>query len=207
MMTSISLKEVERRAYRSTFEDGLYDMPFGLVFLIIGWLPVLETLGVSRYLGYLLFLLPVLLPPIAKRYVTIPRLGSVEFGSKRKQRSKYFLLAGGVVLFLTLPLLIMMIARDGLAVESWMAITLFAAPLVVLAVLSIDFPRMYLYAAVLAAAIVQSEFLLPIVGTPLNAILSFGLPGAAIFLFGLSLLMKFVTRYPKQTAAESHDHQ
>lgn len=206
MMTAISLKEIERRAYRSTFEDGLYDIPFGLIFMIIGWLPVLELLGVSRYLGYLLFIVPLVIPPIAKRYVTIPRLGSVEFGRTRKRRSKFLLLAAGIILLLTLPILIMLIAKDGFGVQSWMAIALFAAPLVTLAVFSIDFPRMYLYAAILIAAVIQSEFLLEIIGTPLNAILSFGLPGAAIFLFGLSLLMRFITRYPRQQPEAADDH-
>ena len=62
MNTTESLKKLERRAYRSTFEDGVYDIQFGLLFLVFAWIAVLEALGVSRFIGYSLFIIPLIFP-------------------------------------------------------------------------------------------------------------------------------------------------
>ena len=45
-----SLKEIERRAYRSTFEDGIYDIQFGLLFRFMKSYPkpTQEVAHVSR---------------------------------------------------------------------------------------------------------------------------------------------------------------
>lgn len=207
MMTSVSLKEIERRAYRSTFEDGLYDLGFGFVFLILGWLPVLELTEIPRYYGYLLFLIPAALIPIGKRCITVPRLGSVAFGPERKHRRKLVMVAVGVVLILMLPLVLMLLAQGGFGGRGWMTLAIIAAPLVGLAMVAVDFPRFYLYVALLLAAVVQTEFLLPLLGSPLNGILSFGLPGIAIFLFGGSLLVRFISVHPVQTAEYDREQE
>jgi len=199
-----SLKTTERRLYRSTFNDGIYDIAFGLGFLILAWIPVLESLGISRFLGYLLFLIPVAVPWPAKRLITVPRLGMVEFGEKRKARSRILLWILAAVVFLTLPLIIMMIGQGISAGQTWLFITAVAAPVFAIAVYIMDFPRMFLYAAFLAVGILQSEFLIPYVGTPLNAILSFGIPGLLILILGLSLLIKFLRKYPKPAPEASH---
>lgn len=199
-----SLKTIERRAYRSTFDDGIYDITFGLGFLILAWIPVLESLGVSRFLGYLLFLIPVAFPWPAKRLITVPRLGMVEFGDKRKARSRILLWILAAVVFLTLPLIIMIIGNGVSAGQTWLFIAAIAAPVFAIAVYIMDFPRMYLYAAVLAVGILQSEFLIPYVGTPLNVVLSFGIPGILILLLGISLLVRFLRKYAKPAPEASH---
>ena len=57
---------------------------------------------------------------------------------------------------------------------------------------------------VLAIAVVQSEFLIAYVGEPFNAILCFGLPGILILILGLSLLVKFLRKYPKPIPENCH---
>ncbi len=97
MKTTDSLKEIERRAYRSTFEDGIYDIQFGLLFLIVACIPILEIVGISRLFGYsLLIISPILLPWLGKRYITIPRMGAVEFGPKRKSKMRLLLAIGAL---------------------------------------------------------------------------------------------------------------
>jgi hypothetical protein len=204
-MKTESLKKIERRAYRSTFEDGIYDIQFGLIFLILAWIPTLEVIGISRFIGYaLLIISPILLPWLGKRYITIPRMGAVEFGQKRKSKRRLVLSIGAAVIILTLPVLIMIIGKGVPGRLGWPLIAVFAAPALVIAACLMEFPRLYLYAALLFAAVVESEALLDYVGESSTGLISFGIPGAIIFVLGLTLLFRFMKKYPKQVPEVNH---
>lgn len=200
-----SLKEVERRAYRSTLNDGIYDLAFGFVFLILAWIPILEVAGVSRFVGYsLLIVFAALLPWLGKRFITIPRLGAVEFGTKRKSRKRLILAIGAAVLVLTLPVMIM-IGKDDISGRlGWPMIGMFAAPLLVVTVMLLESPRLIVYASLLIAGIAEAEFLLSYVDSPLNALISFGIPGVIISAVGTTLLVKFIQKYPKTNSEVPH---
>lgn len=198
-----SLKEIERRAYRSTFQDGIYDILFGLMFLIMALIPVLEQVGVSRFAGYALLLVVIALPLVGKRYITIPRMGKVEFGPKRKNRRLLAVIIGAATLFLTLPLYFMIGQGSPLGGLGWKMIAVLVAPLLVIAVFAADCPRLYIYTALLLAAVVQAEFLLKLIDAPFNAIYSFGVPGIVITLVGFYLLAKFVRTYPRAEAGHA----
>jgi hypothetical protein len=47
MSQSISLKELERKAFRSTFQDGLWDMYLGFLLLMMGMGLVLRAFNTS----------------------------------------------------------------------------------------------------------------------------------------------------------------
>jgi hypothetical protein len=204
MKTTESLKEIERRAYRSTFEDGIYDIVFGILFLILAWIPVLESAGIPRSYGYVLLLILIPIPWLGKKFITIPRLGAVEFGEKRKSRRQYGVLIGIGAIILILPLLIIMFAQGFPGGLTWRTTGIIAAPLVAIVVYLMDYPRMYIYAAGLLFCILESEMLLGYVGAPLNFFISFAIPGVAILIFGLKLLLSFVKKYPKPAQEASH---
>jgi hypothetical protein len=195
--TGTSLKEIERRAYRSTFSDGVYDIQFGLIFLIFALIAVFEVNGISRFVGYALLLLALVIPWLGKRYITIPRMGQVEFGRKRKKRKLIVWIAAAVVAVLILPLAIMIIKENQWSAIGWRLVAMIVAPLFVLAVYTTDFPRLYLYAALLFFGLVSAEFLHSLVGIPLNAVISFGVPGVVITGGGIALLVKFIKTHPR----------
>jgi hypothetical protein len=202
------LKEVEQRAYRATFDDGLYDLLFGLIFLILAWIPLLDLAGVPRSFGYSLVLVAALVLWLGKRHITIPRLGAVEFGPKRKARRRLFLLIAAAALFVMMPVAIMTFSKglpiaagEGLAVP--LVVGLVAAPFLVVAAYVLDYPRLFIYALILCFGIPHAQFLYEFVGTPFNSLISFGLPGAAVFIYGLTLLFKFMKKYPKPSPEAS----
>lgn len=90
MAQNVDLKEMERRAWRSVFQDGLWDIYFGMImisFAVSAWLdklPIDEDLWMVVYIGVMVFSLLVLY--LGKRFITIPRLGRVKFGAKRQRR-------------------------------------------------------------------------------------------------------------------------
>jgi len=204
-----SLKQVERRAYRSTFDDGVYDIFFGMGFLILGWIPVLRNLGVPRNFEYLPFLVLPLILWLGKRYITIPRLGAVEFSSKRKARRLLFLVACAGFFLLTLPLLIIQPFKNFGAdlsenVGLPMAVGMVAGPRVIAMAYFLDCPRMYIYAALLFFALPHSGLLHDFIGSPLNTLISMGLPGLVILTYGLTLLVNFMKKYPRPTPEVNH---
>lgn len=195
--TGDSLKEIERRAYRSTFSDGIYDIQFGVIFLIFALMAVFEVGGISRFIGYVLLLVALVLPWLGKRYITIPRMGQVEFGRKRKKRKLIVWTIAAVAAVLILPLVIMIVKQNQSSVLGWRLIAMPVAPLFVLAVYTTDFPRLYLYTALLFFGFVSAEFLRSLVGVPLNAAIGFGVPGVVITAIGTTLLVKFIKTHPR----------
>ena len=209
MKTSDSLREIERRAYRSTFDDGIYDIAFGLAFLILAWIPALGSLGISRSFGYLIGVLLIPICVVGKRFITIPRLGGVAFGPKRKTKRKLFLILSVAIIFLVFPLLIMSAelgfpgAMGGnLAIPA--AVGTIVALLIVLAGYFLDYMRLYIYAAILVAAYPHAGFLYDYVGAPSDSLISLGAPGVIILIYGIALLSRFVKKYPRPTVEVPH---
>jgi hypothetical protein len=199
MKTDDSLKALERRAYRSTFEDGFYDITWGCLFLLFAWIPFLGSVGISRFYAYPFVLVLVLIPWLGKRYVTIPRLGAVEFGEKRKARVRNTALIGVAALLLMLPVAVLMFAKGFPGGFTWTAVGLIAAPVLAIGVFLMDLSRMYVYAILLFYSIVATETLRVYIGTSSSALLAFGAPGVAVVCYGFLLLLKFLKDHPKPT--------
>ncbi|MBN2065627.1 MAG: hypothetical protein JW771_02335, partial [Candidatus Thermoplasmatota archaeon] len=82
MVDRLNLKEIEKKAYRFTFNDGLYDMTYGTLLVSIAVAPILREM---IYLGYIFFLIvpAPLIILLGKKYITIPRIGIVKFSRTR----------------------------------------------------------------------------------------------------------------------------
>jgi hypothetical protein len=204
MMVIDSLKNIESRAYRSTFSDGVYDIAFGAVFILLALIPVLESIGISRYYGYLLLILPAFMIIVAKRVITIPRMGSVEFGPKRKTKKRLILIIAAVIVFLMMPVVIMVLPKLASGYQMWTVIALTGAPLIALSIYFLDHPRFIMYCALFFFGILMSEFMLNYIGSPLNYVLALGLPGIAIDVYGLALFASFIKKYTIVNSVASH---
>ncbi len=199
-----SLGDIERRAYRSTFDDGFLEITVGLMALLLAWIPVFDSIGIPRLIGYLFLVIPMVIPAVGKRLVTNPRLGIVEFRSKRRSRRLGKLLLLAVVVNFMLPVVLLVVVRGHYSGATWPIIALIAAPLVAIAAYSLEYPRAVVYVAVLVFAVAEAEFLLPLVGSPLNSLMSFGLIGAALLLAGVILLARFLRKYPRPPMEAHH---
>ena len=201
MKTKDPLKEVEKKAYRSIFEDGIYDIFFGMLFIILALIPVIKSAGVPAQYGYILGIIPAVFPFFGKKYITIPRLGQVEFGQKRKAKKKLLLLISIAVIVMMFPLLLMT-SKTGFPgssdpnLSTSIVLVFAASPLLLIAAYFLDYPRMYIYVLVLCAGIPHADFMKQFTGSPLNVVLSFGIAGAVITVYGLNLLFKFIKKYP-----------
>lgn len=152
---SFDLKAIERRAFRATFQDGLWDIYLGLVFVAFGLGPVLRhTAGLSErsamivHIGILAVALIMLIG--GKKYITMPRLGCVRFGPARKRK------LSRARIVLALSVVTGMIALVGVTGDdlglTGLAILFAVNILVVLGALAyfMDFNRLFYYAVLWA---------------------------------------------------------
>lgn len=121
MSEKLNLKELERKAWRSFFDDGLWDIYLGTLLALMGISVLMDTLDLTevQHMGIYIGLLIVSMVGLwaAKRFITLPRLGRVKFGTKRqKSRKKTSLvLFASVVLGLILFLLLGGVARGDIS--------------------------------------------------------------------------------------------
>ncbi|MEJ2597685.1 MAG: hypothetical protein P8Z00_05090 [Anaerolineales bacterium] len=89
MSHQISLKEAERKVFRATYNDGLWDIFLGCFFLMFAIAPYLSS-SLGDFLSTLVFLpfwgLVYLVIWLLRKYVVTPRVGSVKYGRARKTK-------------------------------------------------------------------------------------------------------------------------
>ena len=90
MLSPLNLKQIEKKAYRSIYNDGLYDISWGLLLLGFGLSPLLKDVGFPK--PFDLFLMPLaalLILFLGKKYLTVPRLGIVRFRDNHQIQKKH----------------------------------------------------------------------------------------------------------------------
>jgi hypothetical protein len=104
MSAHINLKELEKKVFKSNFEDGLWDIYLGMLLLQISLSTFLYALDLSPLL--ILLILVLFVGGVfaafwaAKKYVVTPRMGLVTFNEERtKKKKKVSLILSLSVLF------------------------------------------------------------------------------------------------------------
>ena len=188
MSHTIDLKELEKKAYRSFFKDGIWDIYLGLMLLAIGGGPALLALGASLAWAAIAPLAVVVLGMFSflggKKYLTVPRLGAVQFGPARALRRKKTSLVLACSVLVGIALLALAATRSlpslGLAGVPTVAI-IFAANCVIVFSLGayyLDFGRLYERWSAAAGFLV-----------------AYGLSAGPMILVGSILLVRFLRQY------------
>lgn len=212
MVTQLDLKEMERRAFRSTYQDGLWDIYMGgLVagFALLAGIPESDDFPLARFLPFLAVIAMSYLAFWAgKKYITLPRLGTVKFGAGRRKRKRTLAIILAVIVAIQTMVVLLSVllwAKPELAAGiPWLSggrVTdllvaslgaLFVGPSLALVAYFNDFPRGYYIALVMSAAV----FLLIWFDQP-----AFLLGAAALILIpGLVLFVRFLRQHPRPPA-------
>jgi hypothetical protein len=192
MPDQLSLREVERKAWQSYLQDGLAEVFLGAL-LLLAFLAGVS--GERRFFVYIPMLLmgPALL--LAKRLITVPRLGHVKFGQERRARKRKLLVVVAAAVIVTLVLLAVTM-RGALPAEwirehhSLVSFGLGGMIALVFAATAYwkDYPRLYLVGLIIGAAFTLTELF----DTPVPLLVA----GAIVFLVGLVILIRFVRKFP-----------
>jgi hypothetical protein len=214
MSVDISLKQIERKAYRSTFHDGLSDIQLGLLLMGLAIAPWLEHIGISTPFNFLpVVAIPILVHRYGKKWITVPRMGLVRFGPQRKTNKKRLQFIAIILCLITVTQVILTIS--GAFPPDWMVglgeysmpIIFSLSALLVFCIFAYfkDFPRLVLIGVLFGAGIMFAEYLHFHVGSPLDGLIGLGIPGVIVLTMGLILLSRFMKKYPKPVKAEVSD--
>ncbi len=207
----MDLKALEKKAWRSVFQDGIWDIYFGLLFLGLAVASFGDIFGLPSELGSMIIILcwnsiTVLFLILGKKFITIPRIGFVKFGTKRKKLKKrmlgfliFNLILAFLFLFVNLSGIFERLNIGGLIEPLVVGLLLITIPLSILAYF-LEFHRLYIYAILFGLGFFNSELLFPLVGSPLDLFLSQGLIGIIVILIGSVFLIQFLRKYPSSKA-------
>jgi hypothetical protein len=191
MTQAIDLKELEKKAWTSTFEDGITDIGLGLLLLVA---TICQIFNESSPYLYPLFIVPALFVIVAKRYVTVPRMGFVKF-SRERTRKRYKL-----ILVMTTSIVILLILT---AIGSLQQLPM--APVIVGTIVFIipcsiayfwNWDRMYLYAALFTLSFALNEITIADTGVIASGAYAWLISGIIMIAIGVVYLVRFLRKYP-----------
>jgi len=208
MAIQLDLKQIERKAFRSTYEDGLRDIYYGLVVVgmsIFIYQPEDGYSAMNIILSLVITTLAYGLFWAGKKYVTLPRMGQVQFGPARKQKKRTLAIILGVFVLIQVGLVALTAlgwANPQLGNASNTILSEYNAELLVVALIGSfilgtsmiviayfsDFPRGYYIAIMMALAV----FIMIYANKPIYAIII----GALIILPGVVLFVRFLKKHP-----------
>jgi len=205
MSQELDLKQIEAKAWRSVFQDGLWDIYLGLLLLLMGGGDLLDRLNlpdsgrIAIYIG--LQILAMLVLWTGKRFITLPRMGRVKFGPERKARQHkvVLILFGSVILGMVMWLIASAVSNGWAAGLPWMALFPAIYALNVLAVFGLaaylfQFERLYLIAVLFALPVPVDALVRAWLGIRLG-FWAFAVPALIILAMGVILLMRFLRDY------------
>ena len=202
MSQKISLKEAERKAFTSAYQDGLWDIFIGCIVLQFAIAPFL-----SRSLGDFwssavfvpIWAIAFLAIWLIRKFVVAPRAGRVKFGSWRITRLVQFNLVIFAVLLVGFILGILS-ARNIAALPGWVITARFSLIILIgfsVAAYFLHFTRLYIYGILFALSPLAGEWLyvnykVPHHGYPIT----FGITAGTIILVGLVKFIQFLREHP-----------
>jgi hypothetical protein len=195
MTVGNSLREIERRAWTSFFDDGLWDIFIGLLMLAMGIRTLLDSVLLTSlpFVAVAIFI-------VGKRMITAARLGHVKFGPMRTARQDKIIAVVVVMVLISFGLMMLTYLRVLLPMAiSPVGVFLAFGVGMVFALMGywMDFRNLYAYAVMF----VLSALLWETIGEPAGPI-AFTIFGGAVVIVGLATLVRFMRRYPKPSRAE-----
>lgn len=206
-MTMFNLNEIEKKAYRSTFQDGIWDIFLGSLLLILAVGALLSNIGVPEGRNMIILVVLqvlVLLAFIAgKKCITVPRMGFVKFGPKRKRkiRKSRIILLGSVVAGAVVFVAAALVIRSYPAGRPKLLLLLPAAwvanAIIVFSLLAyyLDCTRLYAYGVLFALPVPVDMVVKEFAGVNLSPI-AFAIPATVMLVIGTVLLVRFLRDYP-----------
>jgi uncharacterized membrane protein len=213
-MTTFNLTDIEKKAYRSTFQDGIWDIFLGLILLILAVLALLSNRGMpeGQQMTVLIVLQAVALAVFigGKKCITVPRMGFVKFGPQRKakiKKSRIVLLASvvaGMVVFLVALLAMRSSSAGPSRLMNFMPLAWVVNAIIVFSLLAyyLDCPRLYAYGVLFALPVPFDMAIKKFAGVNLSPV-TFAVPATFMLAIGAVLLVRFLRKYPR--SAEEAD--
>ena len=206
MSDGINLEEVEKKSWRSTFEDGILEIYFGILHLNLGIGIILNDI-LSESLSLIIMIsiigLGLLFFLLSKKFISQPRLGKVKFRWERKARKVKTIV---ILSFNFLILLIIFLVGvlnpkfefkfPGYLYGLFIGLLFVTFPLCFVAYF-LQFNRLYIIAILIGISFFLDEmFALLLVPEPFDSVLAFGITSIIILSMGIVVFIRFLRNYP-----------
>jgi len=187
MNQKINLKKLEKKAWTKYFEDGLWDIFFGIMLLTT----VIRTITDNVWFTFLIFS-GVLIMIAGKRYMTVPRIGLVKFGPEREMKRIKLIGIIGIAVIITF---ILFLAGNSINNPPKMMFSFIIAALVVVIFGFLAYYLEYFRLALYGILFAIGEILWSLFGESvgLMAMLAFG---STILIIGIITLVLFMRENP-----------
>jgi energy-converting hydrogenase Eha subunit C len=208
MSDPIDLKELEKKAWKSTFDDGVFEIYFGILHFSLTLGVILDNIlseSLSTIitlsfigLGFIFFL-------IAKKYISQPRIGKVRFAKPRIMRKVKIIGILTINFFILLILFLVgnlnpqfKLILPGYLYGLIVGLLFFILPLCFVAYF-LQFNRLYVIAILTGISFFLDEiFALLMVPEPFDSLLAFGIISTIILSIGFVVFIRFLKKYPKE---------
>jgi hypothetical protein len=208
MSQNLDLKAVERRAWLSTFQDGLWDIFFGLMLaagVVSDWLHSRGVPSPVRIPVYLsLFVVAGLVLWGGKHFITVPRLGRVAFSPARKARMRKLRLILLPALIVTGALWVL--SGGWLGQPAWwgdfgwlagsITVTLVYTTAFGLMAVFMNLPRLALYGVLFALPEILGVGLSRLAGSEAGFLIGNAFSASVVLAVGVVIMVRFLHDYP-----------
>lgn len=196
MVQNINLKELEKNTWTSFYQNGLIDIQMGLIFVVGSICMIFSDI---RYYLMSLYVIPILLFILAKKYIVLPRMGIVKFSRKRKRKST--ILTAVITTTLVFLVSLTLIAKTNTnIIPPGIAPQVVISAIILIICLSIafflNFNRMYVYAFLITGSLILSEIIRANPGIISRAGHAYLLTAAVMICTGGIYLVRFLKKYP-----------
>jgi hypothetical protein len=209
MTQDMNLKELEKKAWTSYFDDGILDITAGLFILLFG-------VGMTTRFTYLTAFswMVIFLFAAAKKSITLPRVGIVKFNPQREQRMKretsFYLVFFTITAVIGLVFFLLMTVGIPQSVKSFVGnLALIAYELIIAVGLCFvaywkQIRRFYAYGALVFLLTMTVTFFTipPAEHMFFSAAYQFIISGVVILIVGLVVLAQFLRKYPQKEGRE-----
>jgi len=204
MSQNVDLKALEKKAWRTVFQDGLWDIYLGIIlmsFAVSAWLdkrPINDDLRMMSYISVMVFGMVVLY--LGKRFITMPRVGRVKFGKERQKRRK----AVQLVLFISVLVGLLLwwlsavyFGGDREVPSKWLFPIIWVLNMLIvfgLGAYFFEYARLYVIGFLYALVLPLDVFLKQVTDADLDVYIFLG-AGLIILVMGLMYLLRFMREY------------
>ena len=219
MSFPINLKDLERQAFRRTYEDGLLEIYIGgmlasfsvFAFNIFPGEVFESVVALGLYLAGMA--ISGLVFWLGKKYITLPRIGFVNFGQQRQKRRRDLMLALSIIVGIQILAVLLQFGllssselstrvtpflgdQFGTSLTIAIVAVLFVAPGLLLIAYYTEIPRGYLHAVIISTAIFMMILF--------NQAWWMAAAGIIILTTGIVHLIRFMQKYPLPTEDGTH---
>jgi hypothetical protein len=195
------LEAIEKKISLLYFEDGFWDLIMGFTLVAFGiGAAVYDYLPdpMNSILGPMLWLIGFIGFLLAKRFITVPRLGFVKYKPRKRKRLKLLVIITAIFVILTIVAVILtaleLLTFSGLGIGTAIIFGLMPVTIFSGLALLLNYNRIFIHAIVYGAAFFTNE-ILNIYGYSLYGGIAMIACGMIIMVMGFVYLVKFLRKY------------